>query len=233
MTFFILLPIALLLLVRRFHVRHMQGIERSLDSCECMAIQKRAEKMHAAVDSKIRAMDSRDPDEPLHGPHKREEPPTVEMPSLPPLDDCDRGATRISVVIVLLLLLGSFLVGFQTGGHVREKVLQSREGVIKSTSVAKSAPKSFDERLTDLRQHPTLLTIGWFERTQVVPERRREVAVVLETIADSDNQDNVRAAVAALGKWGTPESVPVVQAVFVRERGQTRRYAELALAQLK
>ena len=39
--------------------RHWKRMERELDKCECMRIQQRAVRMHHAVDTKIRAMDSR------------------------------------------------------------------------------------------------------------------------------------------------------------------------------
>lgn len=230
MIFFILLPLFLFLLARWMQRRHMGHIESSLDSCECMAIQRRAEKMHAAVDSKIRAMDSRDPDKPLASPTPPAEPPTVEVPKLiAPPDDSERAAITIRLVAALALFAGVLLAGWLIGS----RPVQTREGVIKSSPAVKVvAAKSFNERLADLKYKPTLLTIGWFERTQLIPERRREVAAVLEAVAQSGDPDNVRAAVAALGKWGTAESIPVVLGVFKRERGQTKRYAELTLAQL-
>ena len=59
--------------------RHWKRIDAIHDACECMAIQRRAVKMHHAVDTKIRAMDSRNPDSSQHKVKKEEEKESTEV----------------------------------------------------------------------------------------------------------------------------------------------------------
>lgn len=85
---FICLPAMMWLVARWLNRRYIRRTEATLDACECTAIQKQATKMHSAVDAKIRAMDSRDPDS-----------GRVTTPATPPTDELP----LISIVIALLL----------------------------------------------------------------------------------------------------------------------------------
>lgn len=97
--FFGLLPALIFVLAWLFNRRHWKRVEATLDRCECTIIGKRAEKMHAAVDAKIRAMDSRSGGDSVYV----VKPPADSTEITPALPD---NKTALVIAFVLVLLLG-------------------------------------------------------------------------------------------------------------------------------
>lgn len=186
--------------------RYVHRTENALDSCECMAIQKRAEKMHSAVDSKLRAMDSRDPDKPQRGPTDPEQPPTEETP---PISTDVKGQTRISVVIAVALLAGTMLAGWEMRASTatpNEPTASRNETATSpnetSIHVAGCTPgASFDARLAELRTRPTLSAVSVIDREPPTAERRAEVLAALKPLLASENKSIRLTAGNAAKRW--------------------------------
>lgn len=79
---FFILPVVIWIFAAILNRRHIRRTETALDSCECSTIVRRAERMHNAVATKIAAMDSRNPDNPLPPLKNESEPPTKEVPPI-------------------------------------------------------------------------------------------------------------------------------------------------------
>lgn len=148
------------------------------ESCQCDAIVERAREMNDRVDSKIREMDSRNPDKP------------------------DRQAiTTITFPLIMTALLLTFLLGMGAGRETVKPVLAVEVREKADSTPPGSFHGQFETKLAELRTRPTLAVVSAIDRTPPIPERRAEVLAALKPLLQSDSKSIQLVARNAVKRW--------------------------------